>query len=177
MKFVVCSILFVLAATAPPSAQHPLLLQDSQGEQRIRLPRPGVNVQKIPSFIIKVDSQNGGARNLLMLSEQLKPGAVIPWHRHLHEDEIVYTENGTIHARVGDQEATLGSHATVYIPRNTWVTIRNLGAVPVRLIAIFDRSDFDTFLRCTSRAPGETLRTLSKRDATACQRAGDVEYR
>ncbi len=75
----------------------------------MRLPRPGISVDKLPAFLIKVDSRNGGARNLLMLSEQMLPGAVIPWHRHLHEDEIVYTENGTINACVGNRTATLGT--------------------------------------------------------------------
>ncbi len=98
MKPAILVITIVILFPASASASQPLLLQADQGEQRTCMPRPGVNVGRLPTFIIKVDPQNGGSRNLVMLTEDLLPGAVIPWHRRLHEDEIVFTENGTVYA-------------------------------------------------------------------------------
>ena len=112
-----------------------------------------------------------------MLTEDFPPGARIRAHRHFHEDEIIYTENGTIWARVGDREAVLGAHATVFVPHNTWVEIRNVGSQTVKLVAIFDRPGYDAYLRCASTIAGETPRLLTKQEDGACAKRGDVEYR
>jgi quercetin dioxygenase-like cupin family protein len=173
------SLLAALLAVAPiasPSPQ-PLLLAADQGEVRARLPRPGVNVKRLPTFIIKVDAKNGGSSDLVMLTEDLLPGAVIPWHRHLHEDEIVYTENGTVFAQVADRSAVLGAHSTIFIPRTTWVTIRNNGSATVRLVAIFNRRGFEEFLRCVSVPVGQPTHALTQEQVNECYRLGDAEHR
>ena len=170
-------LLAAAAALAPQEQPQPLLLQSSQGEQRVRLPRPGVDVQRLPRFTVKVDPRNGGSADLLMLTEDMPAGAVIPWHRHLHEDEIVYTENGTIDVRVGNMQSRLGSHATVYIPRGTWVTIRNAGSGTIRLVAVFNKPAFGAFLRCVSVPPGMARRPLNRNQLAACMKKGDVQYR
>lgn len=173
---VLASALIVLFPISALAAQ-PVLLQANQGEQRTRVPRPGFNVKQLPSFIIKIDPQNGGSRGLVMLTEDLRPGAVIPWHRHLQQDEIVYTETGTVRARVGNRSATLGPHATIFIPRRTWVTIENAGAETVRLLAIFNRPGFERFLRCISVPAGTPVHALTQADVNTCYRLGDAEHR
>jgi quercetin dioxygenase-like cupin family protein len=170
------AVLLALPAMPAPAAQ-PLLLQSNQGEHRTRMPRPGLNVKRLPDFIIKVDPKNGGSSDLVMLTEELRPGAVIPWHRHLDQDEIVYTENGRIFARVGDRSASLGPHATIFIPRKMWVTIRNNGPATVRLVAIFNRTGFEQFLRCISVPSGQPVRALTQAQLNACYRLGDAEHR
>jgi quercetin dioxygenase-like cupin family protein len=171
-----CAALIALTQGFAFAAQ-PLLLQAGQGERRVRLPRPGFNLRGLPTLIMKVDPQNGGSRSLVMLAEDLRPGAVIPWHRHLHEDEIVYTENGSIYAHVGNRAASLGPHATVFIPHDTWVTIKNTGTQTIRLIAIFNHPGFERYLRCTSVAAGRPAHTMTPSEVHACIRLGDAEYR
>jgi quercetin dioxygenase-like cupin family protein len=169
-------VLSVLLGIASSNAQpRPLLLQANQGEQRARVPLAGI--KRLKMFTIKVDASNGGARNFVMIREDFPPGATIRSHRHLHEDEILLTENGKIRVRVGDDEAVLGPHATVFIPQNTWVTLTNVGSETIRLVAIFDRPGYDAYLRCSSVPAGQPARTLTRRQDEACAKAGDVEYR
>jgi quercetin dioxygenase-like cupin family protein len=177
VKITILLMIFAISLPLPLCASQPLLLQANQGEQRTRLPRPRVNVKSLPTFTIKVDPENGGSHDMVMLTEDLLPGAVIPLHRHLHEDEIVYTENGTVYAQVGDRTGLLGAHATIFIPRNTWVTIKNNGATSVRLIAIFNRSGFERFLRCISVPSGRPVHAMTQAQVNACYRLGDAEHR
>jgi quercetin dioxygenase-like cupin family protein len=158
------------------STSQPLLLQADQGERRTRLPLADQPVRRIPTFTIKIDAFNGASRDLVMLTEDFPPGAAIRPHRHLHEDEILYAENGTIWARVGNRVAVLGPHATVFVPHDTWVTIKNVGSQTVRLVAVFDRPGYDAYLRCSSTIAGGTPRPLTKREDNACAERGDVEY-
>lgn len=177
MKSAIFAAALLALSPMPTPAAQPLLLQSDQGEQRTRMPRPGYNVKRLPTFIIKVDPENGGSSDLVMLTEDLLPGAVIPWHRHLNQDEIVYTESGTVLAQVGDRSASLGPHATIFIPRKMWVTIRNNGPATVRLLAIFNRPGFEQFLRCISVPGGQPIHALTQAQVDACYRLGDAEHR
>ncbi len=172
-----CAQSHVQVAGGTSLAPQPLLLQADQGERRSRLPRPGIDVKHIPNFIIKVDPQNGNSPDLVLITEELLPGAVIPWHRHLDQDEIVYTENGTVYAQVGDRTESLGPHATIFIPRKTWVTIKNSGQTTVRLLAVFNHPDFAQFLRCTSVPAGQQGHALTRTQVDTCYRSGDAEHR
>lgn len=115
--------------------------------------------------------------DLVLITEELLPGAVIPWHRHLDQDEIVYTENGTVYAQVGDRTESLGPHATIFIPRKTWVTIKNSGQTTVRLLAVFNHPDFAQFLRCISVPAGRQGHALTRTQVDTCYRSGDAENR
>ena len=177
MKPAILLSAFVTLFSIPAPASQPLLLQADQGEQRTRLPRPGFDVKRLPTFIIKVDAKNGGSQSLVVLTEDLLPGAVIPWHRHMHQDEVVYTENGTVYAQVGNRATSLGAHATIFIPRRTWVSIRNNGSVTVRLLAIFNHPGFEKFLRCISVPIGQPVHPLTQAQVDTCYSSGDAEHR
>ena len=161
------------AAESARSA-HPLLLEQNEGERRMRRHRQGPMASE--PFIIKVDARNGGSNDLVFLTEKFGPGRLIPLHRHLHQDEIVFIENGAVHARVGNQERDLHAGATIYIPRNTWVTIKNIGDTPISLLAIFDGSGFERYLRCSSVPAGAKVTWITNEQRRACAKDGQVVY-
>jgi hypothetical protein len=174
-RLLLAAMMMMFSPLVAVAQQQPLLLRADDGEWRARLPRPGLGLAS--SFILKVDQRNGGSPDLLFLSERLHPGDQIPWHRHLHQDEIVYIESGSIAVHVGNRIGTLRAHGTLYIPRHTWVTIRNANSEDVRLLAIFNQPAFGRYLRCTSVPEGQPTHRLSKSELAACRRLGDVEYR
>ena len=67
------------------SSPHSLILQEGDGEHLLRRPKgqtAAASAGSIPEFIIKIDKQNGGAEDFVALTEDLKPGAIIPFHKH-----------------------------------------------------------------------------------------------
>ena len=159
--------------------ERPLLLQAKDGEMRLRRPlAANAHVGMLTtSVLFKVDTKNSGSKRLMFITETLLPGAVIPRHRHLRQDEILYIEHGTVYAQVGNMQGRVGDGGTIFIPHNTWVTIKNVGTTSINLLAFFDGSDFDEYLRCTTVPPGSAPKPMSTKVRKGCATTGHVEYR
>ena len=63
------------ATNQSSSSATPLILQEGEGERRVR--RPG-GVNPVWPFIIKVDGQNGNADDFFVVTEIMSPGQTIP---------------------------------------------------------------------------------------------------
>ena len=107
----------------------------------------------------------------------MPPGAAIPTHKHLEQDEIVLIEKGTIHAHVGDQERDLHAGGMVFIPQHTWVDLKNTGTEPASIVAIFSAPGFEDHLCCESVPAGEKPTTISLAEENECDRLRYVVYR
>ena len=155
-----------VAGTMPQRGQ-PLVLQDSEGERRVHRPPPGALSNLAAPFIMKVDRRNGGAPEFVMFTEGIPPGQAIPAHRHPNADEIIFVYGGTGVAVIGGAEATVHEGATIYMPRNTSVRLRNTGTEPLRIAAIFSQPGYDEYMRDISVPEGEVARPLSLEELTA----------
>ena len=161
---------------SPHSASHPisLILQENDGEHRLRRPGGPAHSGSVPEFIIKIDKQNGHAEDFYVGAELLKAGAVIPFHKHHNSEEVVIMEEGGATVTVGDKRAVAGPHSIVFIPRETWVSIANTGTGPIHLYALFSRQGFENFLRARSVRPGEPLTPLAPGELRRAEVAGYV---
>jgi quercetin dioxygenase-like cupin family protein len=165
-------VLFATASASAPPASTPapdavdavpargLILQEGEGERRIRRPREAGGRLSGP-FILKVDRRNGGSPDLVMGYEELAPGEAIRPHRHLIADEIIFVHRGTGQVSLGDRQATVGPGGTVYIPRNTRIALRNTGSEPLAIAFIFSRPGFEELMRANSVLEGEPAPPLS----------------
>lgn len=140
----------------------PLVLAVDEGERRVR--RFGVSA---PKFILKVDRRNGGSGDLVMGYEDLPPGGVIPPHRHLVADEIIFVHRGSGVVQLNDRGTEFGPGATIYIPKNVRVTIRNTGAEPLSIAFIFSKPGFEEYLREMSAPEGQPIVPLSEAELAA----------
>ena len=125
------------ATSKTPIIERPLIVEQDQGEVRVWRPL-AKRVRKLSSFIIKIDKQNGGSPDLWFGSESVPPGAAIRYHRHLHEDEVLYISSGLAHVHVGSLEGDAQAGAIVFVPRDTWVSVRNIGKKPIALLFAFN---------------------------------------
>jgi mannose-6-phosphate isomerase-like protein (cupin superfamily) len=146
---------FVLVADSPAlaqSQQHPhatastsstagLILQESEGELRVRRPRGNSGPVGIPGFTIKVDRKYGESSSFFMGMENIPPGKKIRLHHHPHAEEILFIHRGTGVARLGSREVAVSAGATVYVPRHVSVGLRNTGTAPLSLVFIFPEPD------------------------------------
>jgi mannose-6-phosphate isomerase-like protein (cupin superfamily) len=163
--------------TAAPVARrppYPMILESNEGEQRIRRPRE--MGMAAGTFIFKVDRQNGRSRKMVLATEEMKPGAIIPKHKHLDQDEILLIRSGNAHVTVGDLDRDAGPGAVIFIPAGTWVTLKNTGKDNLDLAFVFSGPGFDDYLRCTSVAPPEEPNPQSREQMRDCAQRGHVVY-
>jgi mannose-6-phosphate isomerase-like protein (cupin superfamily) len=156
------------------SSAVPLILQEVDGERRIRRPGGPAGSGSVSEFFIKIDKQNGNAEDFYVGAEVMNPGAMIPFHKHHNSEEVVIMEEGGATVTVGDKRAVTGPHAIVFIPRETWVSIENTGHTPIHLYALFSRQGFENFLRARSVRPGEPLTPLSPEEVRRAAEEGHV---
>ena len=151
-----------------------LILEKNEGEHRVRRPR-GSPIAGLP-FIIKIDRKNGGSQQMWLGTEEIKPGAQIPRHQHLGQDEILILETGTAHVWLGDRERDVHAGGIVYIPSETWISLKNTGTEPILLAFVFSAPGFDDYLRCSSTAEGERSTPMTQEEVAACAEKGHVHY-
>jgi len=151
-----------------------LILQEDDGEHRLRRPGGPAGSGSVPGFIIKIDKQNGNAEDFYVGYEILNPGAMIPFHKHHNSEEVVIFEEGGATVTVGDKRAVAGPHSIVFIPRETWVSITNTGDKPIRGYYLFSRQGFENFLRARSVRPGEPLIPLTPEEVRRAAEDGHV---
>ncbi len=147
------------AAVAPT----PLVLAAEDGERRTWRFEEGF------PFVIKVDRRNGGSEDLVMGYEEIPPGVTIPAHRHRQADEIIFVHRGSGVARVGSRKGAFTAGATLYIPRDTLVTVENTGEEPLAIAFVFSAPGFEEYLREMSVPEGEAFTPLTGEELAEIQ--------
>ncbi len=162
------------APGSEPDAK-PLLLEKSEGELRTRRIHMDNSASASSQFLLKVSPKNNGSQHLVAGTEEVAPGAALPKHRHLVQDEIVLIHSGKAHAWLGDQERDLHAGGLVFIPANTWVSLKNIGAEPVDLTFVFSAPGFEDTMRCNSVPAGETPTQITAEQQRECAHLGHAE--
>jgi quercetin dioxygenase-like cupin family protein len=155
------------AANDASARSEALILNASDGERRLHRPPPGALSTLTAPFILKVDRRNGGAPEFVMLTEDIPPGQAISPHRHPHADEIIFIHGGTGLASLAGRQATVTTGATIYMPRNTVVGLRNTGNEPLKIVAIFSKPGFEEYMRDISVPEGQTPTPISVDELSA----------
>jgi len=154
---------------------RPLLLEKGEGELRTRRIHTDASVPASSQFILKVSPKNNGSQHLVAGTEDIAPGATLPKHRHLTQDEILLIHSGTAHVWLGDQERDLTAGALVFIPASTWVSAKNIGTEPISLTFIFSAPGFEDTMRCNSVPAGEKPPPITPEQQTDCAHLGHAE--
>jgi hypothetical protein len=114
---------------------------------------------------------------MFLSTEEIPAGGLIPRHKHLGQDEILLIQTGSAHVWLGPQERDVHAGAIVFIPSDTWISVRNIGSEIINLAFVFSDPGFDEFLRCTSVPAGDSSSTRVSRDEFKdCQHKGHVVY-
>jgi quercetin dioxygenase-like cupin family protein len=163
------------AAPGSDANGKPLLLEKNEGELRTRRIHTDNSAPASSQFMLKVSPKNNGSQHLVAGTEELAPGAAIPKHRHLTQDEILLMQGGKAHVWLGDQERDLHAGGLVFIPANTWVSLKNIGAEPISLTFIFSAPGFEDTMRCNSVPAGETPTPITPAQQEECAHLGHAE--
>lgn len=177
-RLLVAGLLYVLCLPAqisnPDEPAKPLVLQKNEGELRTRRPPEGVT-SPASEFLLKIGPKTTGSKHLLLFTEEIPPGAVIPKHKHHKEEEILLIETGTAHVWMGDKEYDALPGALVFIPAETWISLKNTGKENIHLVAVWNEPAFEEMLRCGSVSKGQAGDVLSQDGVKECYHHGDAE--
>ena len=80
-----------------------------------------------------------------VVEHPIEPGRLVLPHVHLREDEYSYVLEGTVGARVGDQEVTAGPGSYLFKPRGLMHTFWNAGPGPARLLEVISPAGFEVY--------------------------------
>jgi quercetin dioxygenase-like cupin family protein len=169
------------STAAPIGGAKPLLLEKNEGELRVRravsvaATPSGSQAAAAPPFILKVSPKNNGSERLVLVTEEIPPGAGISKHKHLGQDEILLIQTGTAHVWLGDQERDLHAGGLVFIPSSTWIRLKNIGTESISLVGIFSAPGFEDFRRCRSVPANEEVTSITPEEIRDCAHQGHLE--
>jgi len=171
---IVVTLLAVICYAQSQGAKT-VVLEKNEGETRVRRP---LGVLPIPSaeFILKVTPQNSGSKHLVLGTEDIPPGGVIPRHKHLEQDEILLIQTGTAHITLNDKGYDVHAGGTVFFPAQTWVSLKNIGNDNISLVFVFSAPGFEENMRCGSVPAGQSAPPINTDELRACAHKGHVEY-
>lgn len=163
----------VAVSTIEVRAQ-PLILEKNEGELRTRRIHTDKSSVAASKFLLKVSPKNNGSQHLVLGTEELLPNARIPKHKHLIQDEILLIQSGTAHVWLGDKESDVHAGAMVFIPSETWISLKNTGTEPVSLVFVFSAPGFEDTMRCNSVPANEKPTPLTPAQRKECSHLGNA---
>ncbi|MEO7713747.1 MAG: cupin domain-containing protein [Gemmatimonadaceae bacterium] len=153
--------------TGDRASSTPLVLDAASGERRVRRTTGLSAVSLTAPFIIKVDRRNGGAPDFMMGTEDIPSGQGIPAHRHRKADEIIFIHRGSGVVELGNQTRNVREGATIYIPKDVRITLRNTGTEPLSIAFVFSKPGFEDYLRETSVPEGQPVPPMTDAERAA----------
>lgn len=166
------------SGTTTTGTAKPLLLEKSEGEQRVVRGWPG-HPNPGETFMLKVDPKNGGSEHLVFMTADIRLGGAIDAHRHPHSDEILFFQSGIVRVHLGDAVQDVHAGAIVFIPANTWISAENIGSDVLSFFAVFSAPGFEEFMRAVSIRAGEKNVPMSEAENNAAEKlhSRDVIYK
>ena len=76
---------------------------------------------------------------------------------------------------LGDKEYDARPGALVFIPADTWISLKNTGTEDISLIAVWNEPGFGEMLRCGSLPKGQGGEPISRDGVQNCYEHGDAE--
>lgn len=79
---------------------------------------------------------------------------------------------------LGNQARAVGEGATIYIPKDVRIALRNTGTEPLSIAFVFSKPGFEDYLRDTSVPEGQPVSPLSdaERAAIRARHQGHTVY-
>ncbi|GAC1650990.1 MAG: hypothetical protein NVS4B3_10690 [Gemmatimonadaceae bacterium] len=125
----------------------------------------------IKPITLKIDPTTVGSEHLFLGTEVMPPGDSIPTHKHRGEEEAVFVYRGRLSVQVGGQRGDAGPRSTLFIPRDTWIALRNIGVDSAEFLYVFNEPAFALCLRAFSAPAGGPYRAPAPDSLAGVRRA------
>jgi oxalate decarboxylase/phosphoglucose isomerase-like protein (cupin superfamily) len=125
---------------------------------------------------IKISPQGKGPFG--MITQDVSPGTTIPVHLHQNEDEVIFIQDGSGEAILGERTVALAKGSTLFVPRGTWHGGRNTGSSTLLWVALYTPSGFEGYFREIGRStPDAPPRSATLEEREARDRQYGIRYR
>ena len=160
---------FSLASPAAmPSRWRGAVLQVDEGEFFI-------SGRRRARMRIKIDSTVAHGATMSMVMSEVAPGASIPVHLHLNEDELILIHQGSGLVTLNEQQLPSGAGAFLYAPNGAWHGVENTGHDTLIWCAVYSPPSFEQYFREVGTPSGGTAPPPSpERIAAAARKYGMV---
>ena len=134
-----------------------LIVYENEGET-IML-REGTSI-----VMIKI-AKSHGYKSMSFLASSLPPGDIIPVHKHLNEDEIIFIHKGSGILTVGEKEYPISEDLVAMVPKGVWHGLRNTGQDHIQMRFAYSPAGFEGYFREVGTPEGQPFvkRTLEER--------------
>ena len=138
-----------------------LVVNSDEGE--IIMLREGTSLVKI-----KI-AKNHGYDSMSFLASSLPPGDIIPIHKHLNEDEIIFIHKGKGILTLGEREYSFSEDLVAMVPKGSWHGLKNTGQDYVQMRFAYSPAGFEGYFREVGTPLGKPFvkRTLEERKPIA----------
>ncbi|MBI4323225.1 MAG: cupin domain-containing protein [Candidatus Omnitrophica bacterium] len=128
-------------------------------------------------MIIAVDPGSTGTA-FAAGTQTLLPGAQMPAHKHLDQDEVLFVHKGQGRATLNERVIVVVPGAMLYVPRGAWHGLRNTGTGTLQIAWVSAPPGLEAFFRDLSRAgaspTAQTLQELAQRHRVEFRQAADA---
>ena len=118
------------------------------------------------SSIVKIKiAKSHGYKSMSFLASSLPPGDIIPIHKHLNEDEIIFIHKGKGVLTLGEREYSFTEDLVAMVPKGAWHGITNTGTDHIEMRFAYSPAGFEGYFREVGTPLGKPFikRTLEER--------------
>lgn len=91
----------------------------------------------------------------------MAPGDKISTHKHPYADELIFIQSGTGHVTVGDSTGMVRAGGIVFIPRDTWISLENIGTDRLTHSDIWSAAGHEEYMQAISVPVGRPIVPIS----------------
>ena len=132
--------------------------------------------RQAPVTII-VDKKKKGVQSMSLCFEDIRPGDLIPVHKHLKEVEIIFIQRGAGVFTLGDKEFTVKEGSAAFVPKGVWHGLKNTGTETIRMMFSFSPSGFEGYFREIGVPKGVKWKEKTPQEFAAIDKKYGIVYK
>ena len=130
--------------------------------------------RKVP-MNIKISKAQHGVENISFCTEDIIPGRTLRTHKHLHNDEIIFINNGEGLFTLDEKAIEVKSGAVIFVPRGVWHGLVNTGKENIRMVFQYSPAGSEEyFIENGTRVGTPFIERTAEEFATAEKKYGMV---
>ena len=122
-------------------------------------------------------SKGLGIDSFSFCKEEIISQDFIPVHKHLHEEEIIFVQDGQGIIVLGHKKFTVKSGSVAFIPKDTWHGLKNTGDKTLTMIFSYCPAGFENYFKEIGVLAGTPYVEKTPQEYQAIDRKYGIQYK